>query len=179
MCLQLVISHRAFLRRAWRIKNKIALGPRNRYYCSGRSFLGESECLIRFLFEGMQFFKAKKNCFCHLYWYVYFLSGQIGLLLCIVCCGASVDSENCEQMEMTKSKAMLWQSAERAMCRWWVAEDNCHWQCRLLVAGKWEAFCLFYVTFTSLLASYWSKLTCLWKHWVVLTGKYVWREDEN
>lgn len=123
--------------------------------------------------------KAKKNCLCHLYWYVYFLSGQIGLLLCVVCCGASVDSEDCEQMEMTKSKAMLWQSAERAVCRWRVAEDDCHWQCRLLVSGKWEAFRLFYVTFTSLLASHWSKLTCIWKHWVVLTGKYVWHEDKN
>lgn len=54
--------------------------------------------------------KLKRTSFLYLYFCVYFLSGQMELVLC----DGAVDSENCEQIQMKKSKAMLWQRGERA-----------------------------------------------------------------
>lgn len=54
--------------------------------------------------------KLKGTSFVYLCFCVYFLSGQTELVLC----DGVVDSEKCEQIQMKKSKAVLWQRGERA-----------------------------------------------------------------
>lgn len=99
---------------------------------------------MRFLFGGIQFFPSwKELLFLYLYFYVYFLSVQTGLMLCIVWWSCWFRELWTNIDEKVKSHAL----AKRRKGWWWIAEDDCHWQCRLLVAQKQKAFCLFCVTF--------------------------------
>lgn len=54
VCLQLVISQRSFLRRLWKIRNMIALGPGSGYYCRAvPAYENLKIYLLHTLFEGI------------------------------------------------------------------------------------------------------------------------------